>query len=376
MKKRNIFVSCFLALIMSLSFVLPSIISSKNSIKMRTIDVNELGTLSYEEKAKQILEVFDEYEYTENEESFTFEANIDVTSQNTSSLEFLDEDSEKTTKNFVLDFVYENEKIYVITQYIQDGEIVHEEKIETTAYYDEYEDDYYIQMPDGAEISIRESIQNDNFEECSISLALLAAGLTAKEAAVLITAVVIVAAPVITTVVTKIVETFVVWVKSFWSWFKSLWTAKTQTRVTTVTTQTISYTISTTKTKYKLEKHDKNKKYEEKKYYAAIADTVDGFLYVSNVALSDEEALAILTTSTFVSGATKNKKGVFPQLVVSLYTTNGYDAYLIACAAGTILGNPGATHHIANKPGYYNHYHPGSVYLESSKPHVFYGQAL
>ena len=65
MKKRNIFVSCFLALIMSLSFVLPSIISSKNSIKMRTIDVNELGTLSYEEKAKQILEVFDEYEYTE-----------------------------------------------------------------------------------------------------------------------------------------------------------------------------------------------------------------------------------------------------------------------------------------------------------------------
>ena len=376
MKKRNIFVSCFLALIMSLSFILPSMISSRNSIKTRNIDVNELGTLSYEEKAEQILEIFDEYEYSENENSFTFEANIDVSSQDTSSLEFLDEDSEKTTKNFILDFDYENEKIYVITQYIQDGEIVNEEKIETNVYYDEYSDDYYIQMPDGSEISVYESLQADNLEECSISIALLAAGLTAKEAAVLVTAIAIVAAPVITQVVTQIVETFVTWVRSFWRWFKSLWTKKTQTVVTTITTTAISYTVATTKTKYKLEKHDKDRDYDETKYYVAIADTVDGFLYVSNVALSDEEALAVLTTVSYVTGATANKKGNFPQLVVSLYTPNGYDAYLIACAAGTLLANPGATHHIANKPGYYNHYHPGSVYLETSKPHVFYGQAL
>ena len=221
MKKRNIFVSCFLSLLMSLSFILPSIISSKNSIKLRSIDVNELGTLSYEEKAEQILEIFDEYDYSENDDRFTFKANIDVSSQDTTSLEFLDDNSEKTTKNFVLDFDYENEK-----------------------------------------------------------------------------------------------------------------------------------------------------------YYVAIADTVDGFLYVSDIALSDEEALAVLTTSTFVTGATANKKGIFPQLVVSLYTPNWYDAYLIACAAGTILGNPGATHHTANRIGYYNHYHPGEIYLDTSKPHVFYGQAL
>lgn len=376
MKKRNIFISCFLTLIMCLSMILPTIISSKESLKVRNVDVNELGTLSYEEKVQQILGTFDEYNYSENDSNFSFEANIDMSEKDTSSLEFLDQNCSSTTKNFTLDFDYENEKIFIVTQYIQDGEVVNEEKVETTILYDEYLDDYFVQLPDGSQASVYESLKNQNLEECSALLLTLAAGITVKEAAVLIAAVAIVAAPVVINVVTQVVETFVTWVRSFWSWFKSLWKPKTQTRVTTYTTTAITYTVSTTKTKYKLEKHDKNKKYEESQYYVAIADTVDGFLYISNVSVSDEEALAILTTSTFVTGATKNKKGVFPQLVVSLYTSNGYDAYLIACAAGTILGNPGAIHHIANKPGYYNHYHPGSVYIDSSKPHVFYGQAI
>lgn len=60
---------------------------------------------------------------------------------------------------------------------------------------------------------------------------------------------------------------------------------------------------------------------------------------------------------------------------MSLYTpdTSGADAYLIAAEAGAILGSPGAIHHTARYPGYFNHYHPGIEYTSQSHPHVFYG---
>ena len=374
-KRRSTFiVSILLILVTSLSFLLSDAINLKQQLKVRTIDSSNLGTLSYEEKAEQILSGFDNYDYFEDQEAITFEASVNVATDCLSQLQYLSTEIETTTKKYVTRLDAENEKFYIITQYIQEEKVVYEEKTETVPYYDEYSDDYYVQMPDGTVVSMYETLKAGGVNECLVVVAGLA--ITAAEAAVLLAALVIVAAPVIYTTVVTIVTTIVTLVRSFFSWLRSLWKPKTVTKTAVVATTVIAYSITIADTKVDLKRFDENKKYEETKYYVAVADTVDGFLYVSDTPIDDLQALAILTRLSYVSGATKNKNGVTPQLVISVYTPNGYDAYLLASEAGTILMNPGATHHAATRPGYFNHYHPGGVYKETSHPHVFYGEAL
>ena len=375
-KTRNIITAMAMLVVMTLSLLLPTVITAKEEVATRDINVSELGMLSYEAKAEEILGNFDNYEISNDEKTVSLEAEVDLSGSIIVNNTELSADASTTIKKYAVDLDMENEKFYILVQYLQDDVIVHEERVETTPYYDEYTDDYLVEMPDGTTISMYETLNSSNLDECCATIMVLGVALTAKEAAVLLAAVVIVAAPVITNVVTVIVETIVTWVKSFWSWFKSLWTAKTTTKTTTVVTQTISYTISIAGTQVDVKKYDNNRRFDEGEYYVAIADTADGFLYVSDYKLNDIQALAILTSSTYVTGATRNRNGVYPQLCVSLYTANGYDAFQIAVEAGTILGDPGAVHHFANRAGYFHHYHPGSTYTDLSHPHVFYGQPV
>ena len=376
-KTRNIITSLAMLCVMTLSLLLPTFISAKKEdVATRDINVSELGMLSYEDKAEEILSNFDNYEISNDDKTVSLNAEIDLSGSTIVNNTELSSDASTTIKKYSVDLDVENEKFYIVVQYLQDDELVHEEKIETIPHYDEYTDDYYVEMPDGTTISMYETLMSSNLDQCCATLVIAGVALTAQEAAVLLAAVVIVATPVIVNVVTVIVETIVTWVKSFWRWFKSLWTAKTTTRTTTVVTQAISYTISIAGTQVDVKKYDNNRRFEECEYYLAIADTADGFLYVSDYKLNDIQALAVLTSSTYVTGATRDRHGNFPQLCVSLYTPNGYDAFLIAVEAGTILGDPGAVHHIAKKPGYFHHYHPGSTYTDLSHPHVFYGQPV
>lgn len=374
LKKKNIFTSLVLALIICFSFLLPSFFNSEKEIKTRDINVNELGILSYEEKVDQLLKSFDEYKVSNNDSLISFEASTNISNYDFFGVQYLSTSADETIKKYRTNLDIENEVFEIITEYIQDGEIVHVETVETIPQYDEYSDDYYLIMPDNTTVSLSDTLTPDCFNQCSVTLMALGLALTAEEAAVLITTVAIVAAPVIVEVVNVVVTKVVSWVKSFWRWFKSLWTKKTTTVVTTTVTTTLSYTLTLSytdgKTKVEAKPFDKTKKYEDKKYYFAIADTTDGLLYVSEVPIGTISALAILKTSSFVCSAHKNDNKKF---VVSLYTPSAVDAYLIACEAGRLNGSPGAIHHIATKIGYFNHYHPGLVYTDMSHPHVFYG---
>ena len=352
-----------------LSFLLPNFAYVNNDLVSRNINVNEMGTLSYEEKSQQLLNTFDEYSISNDENTISFEGFVDISSFDFSGIQYLSTTADTTIKKYKTDLDVDNEKFYIITEYIQDDVVVYSEKVETTPYYDEYEDDYYISMPDGTNISISESLSIENFNECSVTLAALGIALTAKEAAVLLSAVVVVAAPVIVEVVNVVVTTVVTWVRSFWSWFRSLFTKTTTVTTTTVTT-TLSYTISISNTKVDAKPYDKTMNFEIDQYYVAVADTDDGLLYVSSKPISNISALAILTTSSYVKSAHKGSNKSF---VISLYTPTDTAASLIATEAGTFLGNPGAIHHFATKPGYFNHFHPGLTYTDLSHPHVFYG---
>jgi hypothetical protein len=369
-KNKTIIISLFLALILCLSFLLPTIINTKNELSTRSIDVNEIGTLSYEEKVNQLLNIFDDYSINDDATQISFEAYTDISNYNFSGIQYLSTNADNTIKKYKTNLDINNEKFEIITEYIQDNIVVHTETLETAPYYDEYSDDYYIAMPDGTNVSLSESLSQNSFNECSVTLAALGIALTAKEVAVLLTAVAIVAAPVIVEVVNVVVTTVVTWVRSFWSWFKSLWTAKTTTTVATTTTIALSYTISIANTKVEVKPYDKTIPFDLNKYYVAVADTDDGLLYVSSIPIGNLEALAILTTSSYVKSAHKGSNKTF---VISLYTLNNESALLIATEAGTILGNPGALHHFATKTGYFNHYHPGATYTSLSHPHVFYG---
>ncbi len=319
-----------------------------------------------------MLEAFDEYTIDNSDENIVFEGIMDISSLDLSGVQFLSTSADETIKKYQTNLDMENEKFSIITQYIQDGEVVYEESMDTIPYYDEYGDDYYINMPDGTTISVSESITTDNMNQCSVTLAAIGIALTAKEVAVLLTAVTIVAAPVVVQVVKTVVTTIVTWVKSFWSWFRSLFTKKTTTVYTTTVTTAISYSVSLSGTKVEAKPFSKTMNFKPNKFHIAIADTEDGILYVSQAAVDSVSALAILTTATYVTSAHGSGK----QFVVSLYTKYGSDAYNMASSAGAILGIPGATYHPATKRGYYNHYHPGAKYDNRlSKPHVFYGSA-
>lgn len=369
-KKKTIITSMILTLMLCFSFLLPSFINSQNNISTRDIDVNEIGTLSYEEKVEQLLNTFDDYSINNNETQISFEAYVDISNFNFSGIQYLSTNAESTIKRYKTNLDVKNEKFEIVTEYIQDNIVVYTETLETTPYYDEYADDYYIAMPDGTNVSLSDNLSQDSFNECSVTLAALGIILTAKEVAILLTAVAIIAAPVVIEVVSVVVTTVVSWVRSFWSWFRSLWTAKTTKVVTTTITATLSYTISISNTKVDAKPYDKTMKFDLNKYYIAIADTDDGLLYVSPTAINNISALAVLTGSAFVKSAHKGSNKSF---VISLYTLTSEGALLIATEAGTILGNPGAIHHFAPKPGYFNHYHPGTIYTSLSHPHVFYG---
>lgn len=374
-KSLKLITTFMLLLVMSMSLIVPAFIKdrSREEVATRDINVEELAMLSYEDKAEEILSNFDSYEISNSASTISLEAEVDLSGSTILDTKELSSAADKTIKKYSVDLDTENEKFYIVVQYLQDDVIVYEERVETTPYYDEYMDDYYVDMPDGTTISMYETLTTSNLEECCATLVIAGVALTTAEAAALIAAFVIVATPVIVQVVTVVVETIITWVKSFWSWFKSLWTAKTTTKTTKVVTTTISYTVSIAQTKVDVKKYEKERKFNKGKYYVAIGDTVDGFLYVSDVEISEAAAIAILTSEEYVRGATKDKYGKYPQLVISIYTPSGTDALKVALSAGTLLGIPGVTHHKATRPGYFDHYHPGSVYTH---PHAFYGTPL
>lgn len=355
-----------MAIIVSLSFLMSGYINSKTEIAVRNVDVSEIGTLSYEERVEQFLGTLDDYTVENSSECISFEGYRDMSNFDFSSVQFLSTSAETTTKKYRTKLDAENEKFYVITEYIQDDVVVYSETIETKPYYDEYTDDYYIEMPDGTNISVSDSMSQDNLNECFATVA----ALTMFEVAVLLAAVVVVAAPAITQVVTVVVTTIISWVRSFLSWFRSLWAPKTVKKYSVSVSEKLSYTITVSGVKVEAIPYAKETQYKLNQYYIAVADTDDGLLYISNVPVDEIQALAILTRPTYVNSA---HKGSCKSFVLSLYTVSGESARLIATDAGTLLGSPGAVYHDAKKIGYFQHYHPGLKYTDISHPHVFFG---
>lgn len=381
-KKLNIaIVSIVMMLVMGLSNVLYNFINRNNELLIRTANVDEIGSLTFEQKTEQIFNAFDAYTVKSDQTRVEFEAYSKVEDLNESKLQFLAYGNKPITKRYRTNLDIENEVFYINTDYIQAGIVIDSEKCETVPFYDRDTDDYYITMPDGSVVSVSEILKTNGIEECAVALSTAAAGVGVAAAVLLLTAVVIAVAPQREVQQTTIYIPTFQWIKVFFGWLRSLWIPKPTTIPHTLVTESITYTLTLTYddtiTKVKAEPFDKTIIYEPKKYFFAIADTTDNLLYVSKVPIDDIAALSIMTTSYYVNSAHKNdigKDGLQKKFIASIYTYERLDANLIAASASDIMGEYGVTHHEARKSGYFNHYHPGHIEADtSSHPHAFYG---
>lgn len=364
MKKRKLVIgSIFLALVMCASFVLPNFIrlNVNEPLAQRNVDMAQIGTLSYEEKVSEILETFDSYNISIDNNVVAFEADITLNISDITGFEFLSTNSSTVLKKYKTELDVEAEKFYIITEFWDEGALLETEKVETNPVYDEVADDYYITMPDGKIVSVAEALESESLNNCMVATATMASA----AAVALLAATIVVAAPVVANVVTQVVTIVYSWVRSFFSWFRSLFTKKATTVVTTTVTTTITYPLTIAGTRVECKPYD-DRMIQQNKYYLAVADTDDRTLYVSQKEISEAVALTILTTSTYIDSA----HGTGKRFVFSIYTKSQTDALNLASQAGVLIGDPGVTHHIATRSGYFSHYHPGQHY---SHPHAFYG---
>ena len=188
--------------------------------------------------------------------------------------------------------------------------------------------------------------------------------------AALLVITIIVAYPVISQSVTVLVEKVYEVISSFFRWLTRI---ITKTVTTYIVNTSVKYKVKIGSKSYTLTKiKDKTRTFTRGLFYPAVADTDDGYVYISSVPISQSEAVGILASSKKVKAASSNK-----YFTLSTYTYYSYDARNAAIAAAKVLGKDGYTQH-----GYHNdkglkkgvffiHYHPGIPI--ASHAHSFYG---
>ena len=365
-KKIPVLVSVVVLAVFIAIMSLSTYFQTENSLKMRTIDTEEIGTLSYNEQIDKMLDEFDYYTYDFENNEVKFSASVMKNLSDFTGYQLLNTiDDSEITKNFRTNFNCDTQEFTLITEYVQNEQVLKTIEQIVEPVFDEDVNDYFIVLDDGTKLSVAQTLQLDNLNTC---VALVDDAAILAVAVVAIFAItIVVAAPEIVKAVETVVTTVVTWVKSFWSWFCSLWKPKTKTVVSTITTTSITYPVTIDNTTYKLKKYEKGRYFDEKLYYLAIADTDDGLMYMSTVHVKEEVALAVLCKETLVNSGHQHSSKKF---VLSVYTVNQQIADNLATKAGGILQCPGRVFHKATKVGYFNHFHPGAVYHE---PHCFFG---
>ena len=363
----------FLSILVALVFLAVSLLSiairstTISELQTRTIDVAEIGTLSYEEKVDQLLTDFDVYSYDFQDDIITFtgEFTRDLTDfLNYQQLSTID--GTPVTKKYSTTFNCEEEVFTLITTYSQNGIVINQTSDSVVPVYDEALNDYFITLDDGSKISVSESLELDNMENCVAIVAAVPLAVVAAALAVTI----VVAAPTIVQHIETVVTTVVSWVRSFWSWFCSLWKPVTKTvtttSVTTVATPSITIDKTTYKTKVETMTNVKDRKlYPAGKFYLCFVNGKT--LYMSLVPLTESNAIAVLMTGIVVNDTNNGKA-----MLGSTFTQLRADAYRVAAAAGI---NPRTPY---EKPEYeYGAYHYHSVVEKEvnglmRSPHSFF----
>jgi|GEM_PF-2065663 len=372
-KLKSVFwriVAIFLALIAVGVFLMPRGIKQEELV--RSIDVDSIGTVSYREKAEEIVGAFDSYNgtYDEEEGLLCFDGQMTLPSDMLKSLDFVSSYDEEVVKEYKATLDPASLQLHITVNYYQDDERINQEYTVATAYYEESADDWKVDV-DGESMSVKTLLTSDNLENCAVAEAVVGTGVAVMGAAMFVS-VVIACAPVIEQMVTTVVNYVMSAVQSFWAWLTGLfqWEQRTETIVEEVR----KYSAQIGSITYSLEKVTEDRRFEAGYYYLAVADTDDNNVYISTQEISRAVAIQVLASTTPVDSLS----GTGKTFVLSTYTYLEIEAYEIALTAADLMGLEGAVehdYHDANgeKRGiFYRHYHPGAFYLPGTA-HSFYG---
>lgn len=347
-KIKSKLVSIFLAVVLSLGFLLPSFQMNKvygASESIQTTNTGNLYDSPLESAMEEFLNQFDDYGCTINEDYL--QVLVNERKYINGYTEFYE------TRFSYLDSEHPEFDITVTTYDKRDKK---ESEYNYTAqlYFDDEEDEYYVYYND-IFISLSEIIEGEDPDS-------RIAGVddVAYLVASLAVAAVIICYPYVKTVVTTVIT----WVSSFWRWLRGIFITKYA--VTTVT----CYRIEVFDREFDLEKIESwdDNQYDVGSYYVAIV--LGPSVYISVQAITEGEAVAILTINKEIL-----IEGSEHQL--NTYTREQLDARNVAERAALNNNRQGGLlvhgYHGGNKAGvYFAHYHPGPDGMHKL-PHSFFG---
>ena len=162
----------FLSILVALVFLAVSLLSiairstTISELQTRTIDVNEIGTLSYEEKAEKIKNQFDNIQTTVANNITTFSGDININQIDLLSTEYEGCD---LTSNYEAIIDQENNTMKIIKTNIVDGEIVSIEEEFLLTQLDENQEPCLV-YENGDTYNVLEVLDEDNMEQCIFPL--------------------------------------------------------------------------------------------------------------------------------------------------------------------------------------------------------------
>lgn len=368
---------------MLISFSLSSFIASDREGKnreesVRTINANAVySTISEEVGIQSFLNRFDSYDCTIDEdeeliivrETKHLDGILEVYETYISYANEEIEDEEEIEWNNEDGYHLERaiEFTIVTTGYDEDGVITSEEYYTPQLYFDEWEDEYYLDV-DGELIAISDVIEIDvgALEECIAIADDIVVGVAA-----LAVAAAIICYPKVKTMVQTVVKTVINRVKTFWRWLTRVFTTKV---VTTTVTTVLYYTIRVFERDFDLEKVETADEppRTEGEYYLAFILGSD--VYISMETISENEAVEILSVETKISVAGEEN-------FLNTYTYFDEMAENVAQQAAENHGLVGAVRHSYHgeknqRTGtWFQHYHPG-MKNNSLITHSFFGAPL
>lgn len=366
----------FLSILVALVFLAVSLLSiairstTISELQTRTIDVNEIGTLSYEDKYNQFLEQFTQTssETTENQWAFNGQIAFD---NNLNKLEFLSTDIEDVNTEILGTLNLTSEEFLIQTSYFVDNVLIDLDTNELKPYYDEQTNDVLLLLDDNTVISITEVLQEENINECFAPAIPLFAWLFGM--IFVATVVPVVLSPSFAEPASDALSTIS-------NWFKSLFGSKSVPKHKELT---------------KAQKEQSKKKPTSSVYQLAYCTNTSP-LKISSVKLNYLASLALLNTikelgQTFdnVDGLAEEVAGVdidklpeqakvdvksIPQgknVHIGVYTPNIIDAARLAFATGADQKTPAETHNTNRGSKYYYHFHDSAHLI-----HIWFGSAI
>ena len=147
LKRKSIYISMILVLTLSLSFIFGSFLTASNQLATREINVDSIGTLSYEEKVGRLLNDFDMYSYEFNENSLSFNGEITRSVGYFSEFDFLSTITNgEVNQKYSTQLDLEEEKFVLIIGYYQNNELIEKTEQEAIPFFDNEENDYFIKL--------------------------------------------------------------------------------------------------------------------------------------------------------------------------------------------------------------------------------------